>query len=253
MARPAVPLNDEDKLLVRHIIDIAKRSEQSFRPLCSNFLDDRQLAMCEAALKSEWRGKFFTAGGYEDAERRVIIFGTDDPSEAFLPFEAVVFNYPEDSGLTHRDFLGSLMALGIKRELLGDILVSKKRTAVFVINSALLLVREMTKVGKCTVRTSDDFCDNDIPAQEYDEIRSTVASLRLDAVISAGLRLSREKTAELIRSKGIMHNRVMTFSPSDKVYEGDRFSIRGFGKLELSEVGGQSKKDRIFITVRKFR
>ena len=253
MARFAVPQSEEDKLTVRHILDIAVRSEQSFRPLYSTFLDDRQLAICEAALKSSWRGSYITVGGYPDAERRVIAFGINDESEAYPPFEALVFNYPADSGLSHRDFLGSIMALGIKRELLGDILVGKVRTAVFVCSAALPLVREMTKVGNCGVRITDDFTEADIPQQEYDEIRSTVASLRLDAVISTGLRMSREKTAELIKSKGVMHNRIMTFCPSDKVEEGDKFSIRGFGKLELSEIGGQSKKDRLFITIRKYR
>ena len=192
-------------------------------------------------------------GGYSQAERRVIAFGIDDETDAELPFKAVVFNYPEDRHLSHRDFLGSLMALGIKRELVGDILVGNGRTAVFIMNTAIPLVKEMTKVGSCGVKITEDFSDADIPAQEYDELRSTVASLRLDAVISAWLRLSREKSAELIKSKGVLHNRVMTFSPSDRVEEGDRFSIRGFGKMELSEIGGQSKKDRIFITVRKFK
>lgn len=192
-------------------------------------------------------------GGYSQAERRVIAFGIDDETDAELPFKAVVFNYPEDRHLSHRDFLGSLMALGIKRELVGDILVGNGRTAVFIMNTAIPLVKEMTKVGSCGVKITEDFSDADIPEQEYDELRSTVASLRLDAVISAWLRLSREKSAELIRSKGVLHNRVMTFSPSDRVEEGDRFSIRGFGKMELSEIGGQSKKDRIFITVKKFK
>ena len=253
MSRPAIPISDEDRLTLRHVLDIARRSEQSYHPLYSAFLDDRQLAFCEAALKSEWAGSFVTLGGYTEAERRVICFGVSDESEADLPFQAIVFNYPENAGLSHRDFLGSLMALGIKRELLGDILVGKNRTTVFVLDSVVLPVSQMTKVGSCGVRISYDFTDADIPMQEYDEIHSTVASLRLDAVISTGLRMSREKASELIKSKGVMHNRVMTFSPSERVEEGDRFSVRGFGKLMLSEVGDRSKKDRLFITIRKFR
>ena len=253
MPHPAVPLNDEDRLVLRHILDLAERSERSFKPLYSAFLDERQLSMCEAALRSNQAGNFAMLGGYSQAERRVIAFGIDDEPDAEPPFKAVVFNYPEDRHLSHRDFLGSLMALGIKRELVGDILVGNGRTAVFIMNTAIPLVKEMTKVGSCGVKITEDFSDADIPEQEYDELRSTVASLRLDAVISAWLRLSREKSAELIRSKGVLHNRVMTFSPSDRVEEGDRFSIRGFGKMELSEIGGQSKKDRIFITVKKFK
>lgn len=252
MAAP-IPFTDDDKLLVRHILDIAARSEKVGRTLYSNFLDERQLAICETALKSDYNDNYITLGGYEGAERRVLAFGISDEDEAYPPFEAVVFNHPENSGLSHRDFLGSLMALGIKRELLGDILVGKKRTAVFVIDSALPLVYDMSKIGKCGVKITTDFSEEDIPQQEFDEIHSTVASLRLDAVIASGLRLSREKAAELIKTKGVMHNRVMTFNTSEKVAEGDRFSIRGFGKCELFKVGGLSKKDRVFITIRKFR
>ena len=253
MPRPAVPLSDEDKLLVRHILDISERSRKSPRALYSTFLDDRQLAMCEAALKSNKEDDFETLGGYDGAERRVIAFGISWDEYFEPPFSAVVFNYPSDRELSHRDCLGSLMALGIKREMIGDILVGKGRTAVFVMNAALPLVQDMSKVGSCGVKITDDFSEDDIPEQEFDEIRTTVASLRLDAVTAAAFRISREKSADLIRQKGVNHNRVMTFSPSDKVSEGDKFSVRGFGKFELSEVGGQSKKDRIFITIRKYR
>lgn len=248
-----MPLSDEDRLLVRHILDIAKRSGQSYKPLYSAFLDERQLEMCRSALISERFGDFCAFGGYPDAERQVLAFGDPDLCVAQLPFKAVVFNCPENSGLNHRDFLGSLMSLGIKREMLGDILVGSRRTVVFVMDTALPLVREIDKVGRCGVRVTDDFTEADIPVQEYDEIRSTVASLRLDAVLATALRFSREKTADLIKSKGVLLNRVMTFSPAEKISQGDRFSVRGFGKFELYEVGGQSKKDRVFITIRKFR
>ena len=253
MPHPAVPLSEEDKLLVRHILDIAERSARSYRALYSTFLNDRQLAMCEAALKSNKMENFKSLGGYNGAERQVLKFGHSDDEYFDLPFSAVVFNYPAERELSHRDFLGSLMALGIKREMLGDILVGNGRTTVFVMNAALPLVKEMTKVGSCGVRMTDDFTESDIPEQEYDEIHSTVASLRLDAVVATAFRVSRDKASELIRQKGVNHNRVMTFAPSDRVSEGDRFSVRGFGKFELSDVGGPSKKDRIFITIRKYR
>lgn len=249
----AQPQTDEDRLLLRHILDLAKRSERSFRPIYSAFLDDRQLAFCEAALKSKWEGNFLTLGGYEAAERRVIAFGAENEAETEPPFSAVVFNYPESAGLSHRDFLGSLMSLGIKRELLGDILVGKGRAAVFVSNAALGLVLEIKKVGNTGVRITSDFSPADIPEQEFSEIRSTVASLRLDAVVSSAFKISREKACELIRQKGVMHNRVMTFEPADRVSEGDRFSVRGFGKFELSEAGDRSKKDRIFILIKIYR
>ncbi len=248
----ALPAGEEDRLLLRHILDLKARHEKTGRVIYSNFLDDRQLAICETALKSDKTEDFTTLGGYENAERRVISFGVPEPWDK-LPFSAAVFNYPEEYGLTHRDFLGSLMALGIKRELLGDILVGKGRTAVFVINTAVPLVFEMKKIGRVGVSVSDDFSEEDIPKQEFEEIRSTVSSLRLDSVTATALRLSRDKAQELIRQKGVSRNRVITYQPDLKVSSGDRFSVRGFGKFELSEVGGQSRKDRTIITIKKYK
>lgn len=237
--------------MARHILDLAKSSIKSTKTVYSAFLDERQLAMCESVLRSQKITDFVTLGGYESSERRVIGFGWSEGCE--LPFSAVVFNYPKERELSHRDFLGCLMALGIKRELLGDILVSPGRTSVFVINTALPLIMEMTKIGSVGVRITRDFTENDIPVQQFEEIHSTVASLRIDAVTATALRMSRDKAAELIRQKGISHNRVMTSSPSEKVSEGDRFSIRGFGKFELSEVGGQSRKDRTIVTIKIYK
>lgn len=246
--------NDDDRILVRHILDLARQSELSLRPRFSAFLDERQAALCEAALIHEHIEFYKLCGGYDSALRNCICFdpcgyGIDDA----LPFTAVVFNYRPQDKPSHRDFLGSLMALEIKREMIGDILVGETRTVVFVYNTALSLVNEMTKVGKVGISISFDFNEDDIPPQQFEEITSTVASLRLDAVLSLALRISREKVSELIKAKGVLLNRVMTYNTSAKVDEGDSFSVRGFGKFELSKIGGNSKKDRIFITIKKFK
>ena len=145
------------------------------------------------------------------------------------------------------------MALEIKREMIGDILVGKSRTVVFAMNAVLPLIEDMTKIGRTGVKISYDFCSEDIPAQECEKIDATVKSLRLDSVLSAAVKLSREKTQELIRSKGAVLNHVTTFEPNEKMDEGDVFSVRGIGKFRLEEVGGMSKKERIFITIQKYK
>lgn len=246
--------NDDDRILVRHILDLARQSKLSQRPRFSAFLDERQTALCESALKSERIDFYSVFGGYKGAMRNCICFdpcgyGIDDA----LPFTAVVFNFRSQDKPSHRDFLGSIMALEIKREMIGDILVGEDRAVVFVYNTCLSLVSEMTKVGKVGVSISFDFSDDDIPPLQFDEIKSTVASLRLDSILSTALRVSREKSAELIKTKGVLLNRVMTFNTSAGVDEGDTFSVRGFGKFMLYEIGGNSKKDRIFITIKKYK
>lgn len=251
--RAFAPSTDEDKLLVRHILDLAYQSQRCGYARFSAFLDERQLALCESALIGEHIDSFVSVGGYDDASRRMLAFLPYDGCEFEAPLKAVVFNYREQDRPSHRDFLGSLMALEIKRELIGDILVGDKRTVVFVHNTALPLVSNMAKIGKCGVKITYDFDLSDIPEPEFEEIKSTVASIRLDAVLALSLRTSREKAQDIIKAKGVTLNRVMTYNPSERLDKGDTFSVRGLGKFILLDIGGQSKKDRIFITIKKFK
>ena len=241
---------DEERILTRHVIDLAKQADSSGKAKYTCFLDERQLALCEAALKKEGYLNYSAIGGYDDAERRIIAFDGYGFKE---PFCALVFNYREADKPSHRDFLGAVMSLEIKREMIGDILVGGKRTVIFVLNTVAPLVEEISRVGRCGERVTRDFCIEDIPQRQFDEISATVSSLRLDAVLSAALRLSREKTQELIKSKGVTLNHVITYEPSEKMSESDVFSVKGAGKFELSRIGGLSKKERIFISINKFK
>ncbi len=242
-------VTDEERVLARHIIDLARQSEQTGRFKFSNFLDERQILICEALLYKEGFDNYAFTGGYDGAVRRAVIFHGYGEEE---PFSPVVFNYREADKPSHRDFLGSLMALNIKREMIGDILVSDRRTVVFIMNSVLSTVSDLTKIGRYGVNISCDFTLKDIPEQKFEKISATVQSLRLDSVLSCAIKTSREKTCELIRTKGVVLNHMEVFEPSTKMTEGDVFSVRGRGKYILAEIGGVSKKDRIFITVNKF-
>ena len=241
---------DEDKLLIRHVLDLAEQSRCSGRSRSSCFLDERQQVVVSAALKHSGYKEFEFAGGYDNSIRKVILFG--EFSNENMPFEAVVYNFREQDEITHRNVLGTLMAQNIKRETIGDILITPKRAVVFVLKTVLNTCTDITKIGRVGVRVSSNFSSGDIPIQQFEEIKATVQSLRLDAVISSALRLSREKTQELINRKGVMINHVLSFKTDTKICEGDNFSIQGYGKFVLHEIGGFSKKDRIFITIKKY-
>lgn len=248
-------VNDDEKVLVRHIIDLGRGSSASGHSRFSCFLDERQLALCLLSLErcshdGENLPDYECLGGYDTAERRVIIFSGYGYA---VPFSPVVFSGRNIGSLSHRDFLGTLMSLNIKREMVGDILVGEKCTVVFVMNSVLPLVDEITKIGGVGVCVSHDFSETDIPERKFDIINTTVKSLRIDAVLSDAIGYSREKTQAFIRSEGVLLNHLVIFDPSEKVSEGDVFSLRGKGKFILNRVGGISKKDRIFITIYKFK
>ncbi len=243
-------ITDEERVLTRHLVDLAKQSDISGRARFSCFLDERQQILCKAELSKQGYENYEFIGGYEGAVRRAAVFHGFGEE---VPFTPVVFNYREADKPTHRDFLGSLMALDIKREMVGDILVSDCRCVVFVMNSVLGVVSDITKIGKFGVKISYDFSEDDIPQQEFEKVTATVQSLRLDSVLSNAIRISREKAQELIKAKGVVLNHVEVYDPSLKIEEGDIFSVKGFGKFVLRKIGGFSKKDRTFITIDKFK
>lgn len=244
--------NDEDKFLIKHILDLSRQRDISSLPRFSSFLDERQLVLCTNALISAGC-EFTTDGGYEQADRRIIAFYPYDYCSTALTYTPVVFNYREQDKPSHRDILGTLMALEIKRETVGDIIIGNTRAVTFVLNSVLPLVSRVTKVGKCGVKITYDFYCDDIPQRQYDEITSTVATVRLDSVLALTFGFSREKAQTVIKSKGIILNGIEVFDTSVRMNEGDVFSLRGFGKAMLYSIGGQSKKGRNFITVKKYK
>ena len=129
-------LSDEDRILASHIQDMTQICEKSRKPRFSSFLDERQIIIAESVLNSlHWNGyRFF--GGYEEASRRVLGVFPDyyEVGEKMgeFPITALTFRYRESDRLTHRDFLGAFMSTQIKREMLGDIIVSEGRTTAFV-------------------------------------------------------------------------------------------------------------------------
>lgn len=243
--------SDEDKFLIKHILDLSRQRDCDLLPRFSSFLDERRLTLCETALRS-YGISYTTDGGYNDANRRVIAFLPEYQAEFDLPYTPVVFNYRKQDKPSHRDVLGSLMALEIKRETIGDILIGETRAVAFVLNTVLPLVSDMTKIGKCGVKITFDFSQEDIPEPKFEEITFTVATIRLDSILASTFGFSREKAKEIINAKGVMLNGVQTFDTSDRMIEGDVFSLRGYGKAMLYKIGGQSKKNRNFITVKKY-
>ncbi|MCD8005616.1 MAG: YlmH/Sll1252 family protein [Oscillospiraceae bacterium] len=248
-------ISDDERILLRHIVDLGQNSQLSGRSRYSCFLDERQLALCTISLEQHLSEggdipEYELLGGYDKAERRVIVFSGYGYT---VPFSPVVFRGRDVGKLSHRDFLGTLMSLDIKREMIGDILVGEKQTVVFVMNSVLPVVEEITKVGGVGVTIDHDFHESYVPEKKFEIINATVKSLRIDAVLSDAISVSREKAQAFIRSEGVLLNHLMTFDPSERVNEGDVFSLRGRGKFMLNRVGGMSKKDRIFITIHKYK
>ena len=223
--------NDEERYLMRHIEDLADAAFSRGIARYSAFLSDREQDLARAALgRAGVRDGWRFDGGWPEAERRVLCL---EPEYSYgeCPVRCVQLQCRALPGAVlpaHKDYLGSLMGLALKREALGDILlpVDAPGTAyVFALEpAAKLICRELCQAG-----------------------RTEVSSLRLDAVLSAMLHVSRGTAAELIEAGRVEINHLPVEKPHAPVYEQDVFTVRGKGRFRLTALPGKSKKDRSII------
>lgn len=244
------PVNTEENNFCRHIEDLIRSSQKHFCVKYSGFLTEREQQLAQVTADSMGCGCSFY-GGYADAARK--IFAVDESADEDFPLSAVTFFFRKQDSLTHRNFLGTLMSLGINRDLIGDIKVGRGEAIIFVSSAAASLVlNEITKIGKVGVRAEEGI-QAEIPPQEYEILLQTVSSLRADAVVSAVCGVSREKSSSLIRSGSVVLSGVQLDSVSDNIEVGEVFSIKGYGKYILSEIGNTTKKGKVHITIKKYK
>ncbi len=247
-------LPEDDRILVSHILDMIEICERSYQPKFSFFLDERQVLLAENVMQEQHCEHYSFFGGYNNASRKVLgVFPPYWDSEESYPITALSIKYRESDKLTHRDFLGVFMSKQIKRNMLGDIVVGKGITTVFVYNTVKdMLLSEISKIGSVGVKITETESFDLQVEQSFTEKTGTVSSMRLDSVVSVASGLSREKSANLIKCGNVtvMYNVIET--PSYQMSEGEIFSVRGSGKFILFSVNGKTKKDRIHITIKKY-
>lgn len=246
---------EEEKMLVSRIDDMVKLCEKTYTARFSAFLTEAEAALAERYLAYCGFGGYMLYGGYEGAQR--VILGVfpqfDEPCSDNFPVAAVKFYGRAAAGLSHRDYLGSLMSLGITRNSVGDIVCcGEKAYAMLSPSAADMAVMQISKIGRAGIKCEMCGSDEEIVRNDsFSEISGTVASLRLDSVLGTALRMSREKAAQLIRSGSVSVNHGITESVSEILSEGDILSVRGHGRFILDKTGNRTKKDRIHITVKK--
>lgn len=161
---------------------------------------------------------------------------------------------PVISEASHRDFLGAVLNAGISRQKVGDILVQEERGAHVIVQEDVgaFLQTVITSVRNVEVMVEiGPVSELEIPPKRVKEIQSVESSMRLDAVVSAGFKLSRSKLADMTRSGLVRINYKEIRSPSKNVKSGDVVSVRGVGKLEIGECSTTSK-GRFRVAMKKY-
>jgi len=243
---------DSSDMLLARMDDLANKAVKT------GFAASKFLTPTEAQNVTEYftrrRDVLLTLdGGYENAERTRAIFtnsdwGGYDRSELLAALR--ITHRPQDT-FGHRDILGALMALGIERDTIGDILIDQQFAAFVCLPELSGYISEnLTKAGRVGIVVSEiSLCELPARTEELTVKTDTVASLRLDAILCAVFGLSRAKAAELIVAGRVSLNHQICLQVAKEVSESALLSIRGLGRARLLEVGGVSRKGRTFIKI----
>lgn len=254
---------NEDELLVSFIEDKLEECERNSVMTCTDFLDLRKQSIAVNLLKRRSGVRWLLCGGYEEAERKLLVF---------LPFYIDDFNgylkeNPEEnpikifradkdgfSALSHRDYLGALTGLGIKREKLGDIIVDENGCYFFAKPSVSNYIAEnFTQAGRGTV-----FVHEITESEEFHHKPNTkekccfVQSPRLDSVCSAVFSISRSKASEFIEKGLVFIDDEQILKPDRHVAAGQKIVIKGKGRAIIRDDTSRSKKGRTALIVDVF-
>ena len=248
--------NADDRILLAKLWDKIQTGIRKNIPSNTAFLSPREQEMARF-LFGDSEGLFFF-GGYEEAERKALLYLPDylekDSVYEDGPLCCLRASFYGGDTPTHRDFLGALMGAGIARETVGDICVGKGECIFFVTNEiSSYILQNFTDVGRTKVHlVLTDMKALQLPQPEVKEIRDTLASLRLDSVISTGFRIGRSQAAQLIAAGKAAINGLPCEKPDKSVEESAKVSVRGLGKICLRSVGGQTKKGRISVIIDRY-
>ena len=248
---------ETERLTAGILLDKITQVEESNKTALTDFLDPSQQRTADRVIHLFKDMKSITWGGFPGAERaRISLFPSIKQSSADdIALACVEVNAGAvATELTHRDFLGAILGLGLRREKVGDILLAGDGRAQVVVHPDILpyLCAHWRDVGKYSVSIKEIPTSELTPVEPRTrEVKTTVASLRLDSVASSGFGLSRSKLTPAIRAGHVKLNWQTAKSASATVKEGDMISIAGRGRVEVAQVLGESKKGRIGLLLKK--
>nr|WP_027107655.1 RNA-binding protein [Lacticigenium naphthae] len=239
-----------ERPFIDNVYDWVRICEDQYTPYLSNFLDPRQQFIVESIVGKNDNVKLFLYGGYEEAERKRAYIAPPyyEPSQDDYSITLLEIRYPiKFAHLSHGKILGSLLSLGMKRELFGDIITDGERWQFFLDRGMEpFIASQFQQVGKVNIQLEEkEYTDIIIPKDNWTTQENIVSSLRVDTVLSAAFHISRQKTKEMISSGKIKVNWVEMTQPDFELGILDVVSIRGRGRLLVKNINGKTKKEKV--------
>jgi len=257
--------NQEDKWFLARVEDLREEADKGGYVTFSDFLDDHKQSLLTPSVgRLSICTEIF--GGYEEAERKVAAFCPDfylkeDPGflrEQFASELCFLRIEPADKRFLkkipgHRDYLGAILGTGIKREKVGDLLIDEDGCVVIVKRDiAEYLKQELTGVGAAIVHVSECGSDSLPAAQKGTEMTISVASMRIDSLVSHGFQMGRESAQKLIRQGLVSRNGSVVTGGDRPAQAGDKLTVRGKGRLVIREDLGISRSGRHRVLIERF-
>ncbi len=242
----------EEKVFCARVNDTAQICARTERPKFLGFLTESETAKAQEILKNSGvKYEFF--GGFDGADRVMLCCKPDWCDEVRFPILPITASFRECDIISHRDILGALMGLGISRESVGDILIEKGRAVFFIAEDISdFVLSELNKAGRVGLRLK---VGADEPLPQMSELKSfteTVASLRLDCVVAAILKISRAKAVSLLEEGLVSINSAACVKATRIISAGDKITVRGKGKFTVDSLEDKTKKGRTVLKYSKY-
>ena len=250
-------MNKEELLLQKRLAELSRIAYTREIVTFSEFLNLNELNILHTTPKDMLLSQYKTYGGYGLSERQMAAFLPDalyyDYQYPIQIIEISPVNRKLAEELSHRDYLGAVMNLGIERCKLGDILIEDGKAILFAKEElAGYIMEHLTRIRHTTVKTSILSAFEDSYEPRYEELKGTVASVRLDTVLSLAYPLSRSKITGLIEGARVFVNGKLVTSNGYRLKEGDILSVRKMGRIGYNGILSETKKGRYMVSIRKY-
>ncbi|MHC1750459.1 MAG: RNA-binding protein [Cellulosilyticaceae bacterium] len=249
--------NPEEKLFLKTLVEYRNKADKQYRCQYTDFYYTEWMQeVIQKYVGSYQLNPYIFAGGYEDAERKIVALLPE--TDAFIEIPISILKLTVKTGigkpLVHRDFLGALLGLGIERSKVGDIIVKDFGAYIMVHQDieefVMWNLSGISRYGKIEIEVIDEK-DLAFEKPNTKEIQCGVASLRADVILAAAFGLSRGETTKLFENDRARCNG-MIINANKSLKEGDICTLRGHGKIKFTGINGKTKKNRLHITIEKY-
>ncbi len=242
----------DNELLAARVGDVVDIAQKTNHFKFFGFLSLEEAIFAEKIV-SKRNIKYLFFGGYEGAVRVMLGCFPDWAEDIPFPITPITFTYRKSDSLRHRDFLGAILSLGLKRETVGDILVGEGCAVAFVLDEISdFLISQINKVARVGVTLKKGY---ELPLPSGDklsEFSATVSSSRLDCVVSALCEFSRSQALFKIEGGFVSVNSQICEKATKTVFEGDAVTVRGIGKFIIDSLSAKTRKGRIVLKYKKY-